>query len=402
MTVTDLSLLSFTAPKNITSDGRYFYIANRVEDTIKIIRVSVSDSSIVNNSWVTLTTTWPYNSFLTTDANYLYVTINNGAVQRYSLSNAALDTTFGTDGTLGGFAGPNGLLVHNNKLYVCNVGNGSVYVVDLTSPTGQTQLFDGIARANGVTIADNMLYIISGSADTAAIASYDLQTNSVASLNTFPAITTLGYCNAILCEGTHLYVQHHNNKIAKITISDGTFISEYATLSESIENIFLDVPSSKIYSALASSIYATTVVIPPPPSTPIYLGNAIVTSTGDFNLAATIMNSTRFPQGPHELVPRAYVDNYIANVISYYDNILDPNESVNAAGNKLSVLDRLAYLEAQLDRVYRALWNVNRNVSQIVTPQSGPIVPDYVAASSGNDELLAVPRPAPDSLSGFQ
>jgi len=75
---------------------------------------------------------------------------------------------------------------------------------------------------------------------------------------------------------------------------------------------------------------------------------------------------------------------------------------VDASGNKITVIDRVAYLEAQLQRVYKALWNVDRNVSQIVTSQLGAISADYVAAGSDDDELIADPPAAPSSLSGFQ
>jgi hypothetical protein len=61
----------------------------------------------------------------------------------------------------------------------------------------------------------------------------------------------------------------------------------------------------------------------------------------------------------------------------------------------------LSYAEAQLNRVYKALWNVERDVSAIVTPQLGSLAANYVAAEAPNPILIANPPTAPASLSGF-
>jgi hypothetical protein len=138
-----------------------------------------------------------------------------------------------------------------------------------------------------------------------------------------------------------------------------------------------------------------TITISPPPNTPVYLGNATVNASGNFDLAGTVMKTDRFPSDPHELVPRAYVDTYISSVMSYYDSILEPNNQLT------SVLDRVSYLEAQLDRVYKALWDKSRDVSAIVTPHSGSIAANYTAASAPNPDLVDDAPVAPSSLTGF-
>ena len=144
-----------------------------------------------------------------------------------------------------------------------------------------------------------------------------------------------------------------------------------------------------------TSLVQQSVTIVPPANTPVYLGNATVNASGNFDLAGTVMKTDRFPSDPHELVPRAYVDTYISSVMSYYDSILEPNNQLT------SVLDRVSYLEAQLDRVYKALWDKSRDVSAIVTPHSGSIAANYTAASAPNPDLVDDAPVAPSSLTGF-
>ena len=126
---------------------------------------------------------------------------------------------------------------------------------------------------------------------------------------------------------------------------------------------------------------------PPPSLTPIYLGNATVTGTGDFALGSTIMKTNRYPVDAHELVPRAYVDNYFNKVTTYYDGILDPNSG------RLSLLDRVSILEAELQRVYKALWNSDRTVSQIVTGAGVLTVDAALAASEAAAATLIAGKP---------
>ena len=138
-------------------------------------------------------------------------------------------------------------------------------------------------------------------------------------------------------------------------------------------------------------------------NTPIYLGKTTVDTEGDFNLAHTVMYTQRFPADQSELVPRAYVDKYIGDVIEYFDNILDADPAaVDASGNPTSTIGRVTYLEAQLERVYKALWNVDRNVDQINTAQLGVISANYAAADSTKSQIVSNPPAAPASLSGFQ
>ena len=139
------------------------------------------------------------------------------------------------------------------------------------------------------------------------------------------------------------------------------------------------------------------------PFTPIYLGNAKVDISGNFDLSGTVMYTHRFPADQSELVPRAYVDEYISSVVTYYNNILDPSSGpLDASGNKITTLDRLTYVEAQLSRVYKALWNSERNIEAINTPQLGSIAADYTGAGAKNAALIANGPVAPSALNGFQ
>jgi hypothetical protein len=196
-------------------------------------------------------------------------------------------------------------------------------------------------------------------------------------------------------DGTNLFACG-SNTVVKIKLSDAS-VSNVTTGDAFC--IYVSGNTLYVPDQGANTIKKVSIV---PPATQIYLGNAIVNTYGNFDLAGTIMSSSRFPADPHELVPRAYVDNYIASVVSYYNSILEPNNSVDASGNKITVLDRVSYLEAQLERVYKAIWNVERDVSAIVTPQLGSLVADYETASNDNADLIANPPAAPASLSGFE
>jgi hypothetical protein len=196
-------------------------------------------------------------------------------------------------------------------------------------------------------------------------------------------------------DGTYLYVVNHSNSpetITKFKISNGDVVNNDVTLIG--YGRALQVINNYIYFTAdnTNDVRRFHMVTP---STPIYLGNATITNTGEFNLSNTVLTSTRFPVDQHELVPRAYVDTYISSVKAYYDHILDPN------GDLKGILDRLSYAEAQLNRVYKALWNVERDVSAIVTPQLGSLAANYDAAEAPNPTLIANPPSAPDSLSGF-
>jgi hypothetical protein len=139
------------------------------------------------------------------------------------------------------------------------------------------------------------------------------------------------------------------------------------------------------------------------PFTPIYLGKATVDVSGDFNLATTVMYTERFPAAQDELVPRAYVDKYVQDVIDYFGRIIDPSgDGLDASGNPTDTLGRITYLEAQVERLYKALWDVSRNVEAINTAQLGSIAADYITAGASNAELIANPPQAPVSLNGFQ
>ena len=126
-----------------------------------------------------------------------------------------------------------------------------------------------------------------------------------------------------------------------------------------------------------------------PPATPIYLGKAIVNDLGDFDLANTILSSTRFPANQHELVPRAYVDAYIASTVNYYNNII--------FSGGINIFDRVSALEAQLERSYQALWAVSREAGSIVTPHSGSLTANYTMSNN-----VASAPDTPVSLTGFQ
>jgi len=185
------------------------------------------------------------------------------------------------------------------------------------------------------------------------------------------------------------------------TLSAGTHIIWYYMYSDegkaaTVDN--LDPAAVSPYEFHGVTFNSFSVLVPPPiPLTPLYLGNATVTNTGDFYLAGTVMTTNRFPVSKHELAPRAYVDSYIKSVTDYYDAILDPN------GGLTGLLDRVSYLEAQLERVYQVLWSQSRDVSAIVTAHAGAIVADYATAEAPNPALIAnhPAEPTPQNILNF-
>jgi hypothetical protein len=134
-----------------------------------------------------------------------------------------------------------------------------------------------------------------------------------------------------------------------------------SVLSVKAINIYTDLDGITHYDV--STIYTQAVTIQAAPQlTPLYLGNAKINSTGDVEFQNSILTTLRYPDGQHELVPRAYVDKYIQNVVSFYNGILD----ISGNGVNLGLIERITNLEDQLERVYQAWWQKPRDEPTIV------------------------------------
>ena len=372
-------LTGFNYPGGIVSDGTYMYVSNAGGNSIDKITLS---TNAIQREWAT-GLNGPYG--LAILGSYLYAQCDgNHAIAKVSLADGSL-----VNGSLVSMGGL-GLSadVANDRLLACTVDGRQLFSV---SPSGTSTLLasDLAARPYGSVLVGNNFYVV---CQSGYISKVNMNTLEVTS--TFVS-TGLSSPVALATDGTYLYAAD-STTVAKIAISDGTIVN--GSFATGFSNVFASFAlNSNLYLAEqgTQSVKKISIAPPPIPNTPVYLGNATVNASGHFDLAGTIMKTNRFPADPHELVPRAYVDTYISSVMSYYDSILEPNSQVT------SLLDRVSYLEAQLDRVYKALWDQSRNVSAIVTPHHGSIAADYTAAEAPNPALIDDAPVAPVTLADF-
>lgn len=128
--------------------------------------------------------------------------------------------------------------------------------------------------------------------------------------------------------------------------------------------------------------------------TPVYLGKATVTNEGNFSFDSAVLTTTQFPAAPDQLVPKAYVDKYMADTLAYMNKVFD--------GNDLNDLfTRLSRTEEELNRLYLALYNVHRNTLVISTVQNPELTISLVSREVDNAAVLAEPPVAPITLDGF-
>jgi len=377
-------LSGFNTPTGIASDGTYMYVSNLGNNSID--KITLSNNSI-QPAWATGLFA-PYGIAILGSNLFVYCDASH-TVDKIDLSSGTVTSNW-VSGAYLGITGDTA----NNRLLGVSVDNNHLASFNPDAAAGQTPniLVTGLpSRPYSITLIGTTLYGVSQNGGQ--IFTINMSTNTIISSN----FASTGFQTTCLTtDGTKYLFACGSNNVVKIKLSDAS-ISNVTTgdaFSIYVSGNTLYVPEQS-----SGTIKKVTIV---PPATPIYLGNATVSTTGDFALAGTVLSTTRFPSDSHELAPRAYVDNYVASVVSYYNSILDPNNLFDASGNKVSVLDRMAYLEAQVDRIYKALWNVDRNVSAIVTPQLGSLSANYAAASSDDGTLIANPPVAPSSLTGFQ
>jgi hypothetical protein len=179
------------------------------------------------------------------------------------------------------------------------------------------------------------------------------------------------------------------------TLSPGEhYITYYAFDSDSTAQA-LTAPANP--AAFHSFIYKTFTVTAPP-LTPLYLGKAMVNSSGNMDLLDSIVKTNKVPVDPHQLVPKAYVDKYNSDILAYLAKVLD--------GNGLNdLLTRLSLVEEQLDRSYKAIWNLPRNTDVIRTEQNPSLTITGNVQNTINASMIANPPTAPatgtDLGSGF-
>jgi hypothetical protein len=383
-----MSWLSSDLPSNsrsVVTDGTYLYVGG----SNSITRVKISDQTVVPN-WASSSEYLNESYGLVIHGSYLYAAKEGEAsITRISLTNPLLiETWIPTFGP--GFIG---LSMNNGFAYASIIDQNKIIRINLVDKTVNSDWAVGTSnRPYGSVSVGNFLYVTSQSGKIIKISLLD---GSIVTNDFAPSIR-LTDSTAITANSYFLYAQNPvTHKIVQISIADGSVINN--NIITYFGNFYANCIAQSYLYVLndGNALNRVQVILPPPPNTPVYLGNAVVSTTGDFNLAGTVLTSSRFPQGQNEFVPRAYVDTYIASIKDYYDHIIDPN------GELQGVLDRLSYTEAQLQRVYKALWNVDRNVEAINTPQLGSIAANYVVAESPNPGLIANPPAPPASLTGF-
>jgi len=179
------------------------------------------------------------------------------------------------------------------------------------------------------------------------------------------------------------------------TLSPGEHYITYYAFDSDNTAAALTAPANP--AAFHSFIYKTFTVTAPPLS-PLYLGKAMVNSSGNMDLLDSIVKTNKVPTDPHQLVPKAYVDKYNSDILAYLAKVLD--------GNGLNdLLTRLSLVEEQLDRSYKAIWNVHRDTPVIRTEQNPSLTISGNVQNTINADMIANPPTAPDSAadlgSGF-
>ena len=94
-------------------------------------------------------------------------------------------------------------------------------------------------------------------------------------------------------------------------------------------------------------------------ATPLYLGPMLVSQTA-INFSASTLINAKAPSASTHLVPKAYVDKYISDTSHYFQDLI-------AKTNGRDMMDRISSLELQLERLYQALFKINRDAAVIVT-----------------------------------
>jgi len=368
------------APRCIVSDDTNFYVSDGAANIEKIAAdgsVSTLASGVLDDSY----------SLLGIDSSHIYALApNGGTLKRFSLA-GALDESF----TLS--ISGNNLLVVGSKIYIASGGSGTISVVDIASKAITSGWVSGLNGPGGLTFFDSNLYVlcsdsikkihINSDGSGSVVSDFSEELDNGGDL-------TAGLTN----DGYYLFaikrVSGSVTHVRKFQLSNGALADDnFLSFNGYVRT--LRFVNSYLYIGHDQSNDVFRILISPP-LTPLYLGNATVTDTGDFYLANTIMTTNRFPQSKHELAPRAYVDTYIKSVTEYYDAILDPNDGLTG------LLDRVSYVEAQLERVYQVLWAQSRDVSAIVTAHSGAVAANYTATESPNSALIANHPVEPTSL----
>jgi hypothetical protein len=260
------SAASFNTPLGIATDGRYLFVTDDGNGTIRKVEIATGAVTTLAGKAGTFGVadgTGASASFLSvvgiaTDGTNLYVVdALSHTIRMIEISSGAVTTLAGTSQTSGSadgtgtgasFSGPRGITVNGGNLYVADTGNrtirkvviGTGEVTTLAGTAGTAGLSDGVGAAAlfnmpaGITSDASNLYVTdmanhnirqidisTGTVTTLAGSStgasgYQSGTGTTALFNIPFGITT------VFPVGTSLYVgDSHNNAIRAVTIATG-------------------------------------------------------------------------------------------------------------------------------------------------------------------------------------
>jgi hypothetical protein len=329
---------SLTNVSGMGSDGTNLYVLGTYASNYGVHIVNISSglvttpnfipaSTIVTNTGNSINldvTSFPQRC-VSVDNSHIYILYNGFFVARFNKSTGLIDNFSTFNAKFNGSQQVGGALYGmsidsvNNFLYVSKTDRSEIAKIDLASPSFAITTISTGGIPAGSFVVNNYLYCVDR--DYGLINKYGpLNGTPVLVTNAFPSVAIGNGAKTaftITADSSNLYVGNDtataSGVLTKIQLSSGKSVQLPSNTNR--EMMGLVVIGTTIYAGLgAHGLFSTSTFIP---NTQLYLGNATVTTTGDFNLAGTVMSSTRFPSDAHELVPRAYVDNYISSVVSY-------------------------------------------------------------------------------------
>ena len=355
--------------------------------------------------------------------DYMYVAdVTGGAIDKITVSTGAVQK-----GWVTGLSAPTGMAADDTYLYFGNSAN-TIYRIEINNPTQKIEFasfpdhvlnialkgdylyvpsYDGklyrVAKNGGakvewsttsgqtraVTFVGNDLYLCNNDGAIDKISSATGATApTVITRNIFSALGTFGRSSGwnLVSDGTYLYaVKGSEDSVAKINVATATIEASF-TSGQPIVYGDIYVYNKCVYIAQQNKNAIYKIDIPVLVSA-IYLGKAIVTEEGNMSFGSAILTTDKLPSDPHHLVPKGYVDKYNADILAYLTKVLDGN-------NLNDLLTRLSLVEEQLDRSYKAIWNLPRDTPAIRTEQNPNLTINGHLADADNAAMIAnVPTP---------
>ena len=387
-------------PSSMVIVGDYMYALSVSGGSIDKITLS---TGVVEKNWVTGLS---IPRGIAADATHLYCGSGNNKIIKIEIINTSNRVDIDSfNGNIQYFT------LKGNYLYVPVANTGKVYRV-AKSDGSKLEWVTGLSNPFGAAFVGSDLYISSTSGAIYKISSADGMTPPSSSsisedyFNSTGMFGKNGQYN-LGSDGTSLYAVENNDSkvnVAKINVI-GKNIEKSLTGETHSPYGDIYVYNKTLYIAQegrdgvtpasgqeAGVIYKIDITIQ---FTPLYLGKASISESGTMDFSNSLPTTNKVPTDAHQLVPKAYVDKYNADIVAYLTKVLD--------GNGLNdLLTRISDLEEQVNRSYKALWNVDRTEPVIRTAQNPGLVFNPEAhrrdTTGNNADMIANPPSAPSSL----